>query len=97
VNRRSVYNYFQNKYLKYDIIYKIGLLIRHDFSKEFPDMFTSEQFELTNKQSRAFQVAAVEQETVDYWQEKYIRLLENYNEALNLSLQHKSDKRVSSY
>lgn len=46
VNRRTVYNYFQNKFLKQDIILKIGLLIRHDFSRELPELFTASNLKI---------------------------------------------------
>src|SRR6476646_1605583 len=82
VNRRTIYNYFQNKYLKYDIIHKIGMLVRHDFSREFPGIFTSDQFEpniLSKKnQDYASNTAADD----EYWKDKYIQLLEQYNHLI---------------
>jgi len=86
VNRRSIYNYFQNKYLKYDVIYKIGLIVRHDFSKEFPDLFTSEQFDIKNKQSQKAGPVNEEDGNDVYWQDKYIQLLELYNDELRSRL-----------
>ncbi|AMR33472.1 hypothetical protein A0256_19625 [Mucilaginibacter sp. PAMC 26640] len=83
VNRRSVYNYFQNKYLKYDIILRIGSAIRHDFSKEFPDLFTSDQFEARVNQYQKAAFPDVKNGDDMYWKDKYIQLLEAYKEALS--------------
>ena len=84
LNRRTVYNYFQNKYLKEDIIFKIGLLIRHDFSRELPELFTSEQFD--NQRPHPFNDTALYNQEINngYWKNKYTKLLEVYNETLGL-------------
>lgn len=83
VNRRSIYNYFQNKYLKIDIILKIGRVIRHDFSKEFPEYFTPEDFEYGYKgRPVAMFAGAAENDSDENWKDKYLNLLEAYNEAL---------------
>lgn len=84
VNRRSIYNYFQNKYLKIDIILKIGRVIRHDFSKEFPEYFTPEDFEYSKKHSKpiAMSAEASESDAEENWKDKYLNLLESFNEAL---------------
>lgn len=84
VNRRSIYNYFQNKYLKIDVILKVGRVIRHDFSKEFPEFFTSEDFAYAYKQIKPVAVfaGAAESDVEENWKDKYLNLLEAYNEAL---------------
>jgi AcrR family transcriptional regulator len=81
VNRRTIYNYFQNKTVKYDVIYKIGLIVRHDFSKDFPELFTSDQFEINQRQRPVVDPLASATNST-YWQDKYIQLLEAYNTAL---------------
>jgi predicted DNA-binding transcriptional regulator YafY len=92
VNRRSIYNYFQNAYLKSDIIFKIGRVIRHDFSKELPEFFTPEDFAPVYKHGD-FKVVSSQAESdvtaEELWKDKYLNLLESYNEALlkRLSLQ----------
>ncbi|MBD1363090.1 hypothetical protein IDJ77_04635 [Mucilaginibacter sp. ZT4R22] len=84
VNRRSIYNYFQNPFLKSDIIFKIGRVIRHDFSKEFPELFTPEDFAYSYKQSKLAVVAVMPPNNIaeEIWKDKYLNLLESYNEAL---------------
>ncbi|AMR32442.1 hypothetical protein A0256_13915 [Mucilaginibacter sp. PAMC 26640] len=56
VNRRSIYNYFQNRNLKHDVIYKIGLIIRHDFAKEFPDLFNRNSLTLETVKPKVLQL-----------------------------------------
>lgn len=86
VSRRTIYNWFNQKSLKHEIIYKIGKAIKHDFSKEFPD-----DFELIGPKiltdTKSFIDVDVERDdgyvnSVSYWMNKYISLLEKYNEIL---------------
>jgi len=86
VNRRSLYNWFTQKELKQEIIYKIGHVIKHDFSIEFPDIFTSKDFVFnpaTTARERFFckEPEVNHMETLD-WREKYIDLLEKVNDLL---------------
>lgn len=81
VNRRSIYNWFMQKRLKPEIIIRIGRAIGHDFSVEFPGLFISDDFKVE---------AAKESESennITAWQEKYIDLLERYNDLLELKEQ----------
>jgi predicted transcriptional regulator len=80
VNRRSVYNWFNQPKLKPEIIYKIGCVINHDFSKELPMLFTPEDFERGFKAHSTVEVKQ-EQES-DIWKDKYIDLMERYNALL---------------
>lgn len=87
VSRRTIYNWFNQKTLSLDIICKIGAAIKHDFSKEFPDDFArlnieninSEQFFTTTDDNGE----ATYSNSVNYWMNKYIKLLEKYNELLS--------------
>jgi hypothetical protein len=81
VNRRSVYNWFNQKHLKPDVIIKIGRLINHDFSKELPDLFTPDDFVNEPKKMLLSSSTDIEAETnvVNHWKDKYIDLLERYN------------------
>lgn len=93
VNRRSIYNYFQNKFLKSDIIYKIGCVIRHDFSKEFPELFTPDDFlkygTLKFNVAPSSAISGLEEE----WKNKYLNLLETYNEALVKRIDFQTNKK----
>lgn len=80
VNRRSVYNWFNQPKLKPEIIYKIGCVINHDFSKELPMLFTSEDFAKGIKEHSPVEVRLEEEN--DIWKDKYIDLMERYNALL---------------
>ncbi|WP_316814809.1 helix-turn-helix domain-containing protein [Pedobacter nyackensis] len=87
VSRRTIYNWFHQETLSLDIICKIGSAIKHDFSKEFPDDFARLNGESIYN-DRLFMGADTKGEeafsnSVSYWMNKYIRLLEKYNELLS--------------
>ncbi|MCC8426356.1 helix-turn-helix domain-containing protein [Mucilaginibacter sp. UR6-11] len=84
VSRRTLYNWFETKQLAPDIIYKIGFVIDYDFSKEFPEEFTKKASSLnvgllSNSQSTDDKV----KDPVYYWMDRYIKLLEKFNELLS--------------
>lgn len=87
VSRRTIYNWFNQESLSFEIICKIGSAIMHDFSKEFPEEFARIDSEIGDNMN-AFSTndpmsAAPSSGTVEYWMNKYIRLLEKYNELLS--------------
>lgn len=87
VNRRSVYNWFNQRNLKSEIIYRIGCALNHDFSVEFPDLFDSTEFSKRKKSN--FTTDTVSEKSYDeasndnIWKDKYLLLLEKYIELLN--------------
>ncbi|MBG6233923.1 transcriptional regulator with XRE-family HTH domain [Pedobacter sp. CAN_A7] len=83
VNRRTLYNWFQQKSLNADVICGIGQVINYDFSKDFNDELNSSAIKgsarmLSVKSDRD----GKNSETVYYWMEKYIALLEDYKKLL---------------
>ena len=84
VNRRSVYNWFNQRHLKQDVIIKIGRLIKHDFSLEFPDLFTTSDFISQPKKSANLTISDLNKDVygVNHWKDKYIDLLERYNSLI---------------
>ncbi|MDB5063300.1 MAG: hypothetical protein JWP67_3143 [Mucilaginibacter sp.] len=85
VNRRSMYNWFNQKELKWDVIRRIGLVIRHDFSKEFPLLFTSEDFKGIYASRSYMSPSITNYDKIDAdnnWKGKYLNLLEKYNAEL---------------
>ncbi|HMI01428.1 MAG TPA: hypothetical protein VK541_03050 [Pedobacter sp.] len=86
VNRRSVYNWFNQRHLKPQIIYRIGSVISYDFSSEFPGMFSKEDFINKGTSNPSFLSS---EETVNsfYWKDKYIELLERHNELLQVYIE----------
>ena len=85
VNRRSVYNWFNQKRLKSEIIYRIANVLEHDFSNELPELFTAKTFSdmAHNKPNQEVNMQQINMQTGEaYWKDKYIILLERYNELL---------------
>jgi plasmid maintenance system antidote protein VapI len=81
VSRRSIYNWFTQENLSREIIYKIGEVLNHDFSAEFPDMFDRAMI-LNHHQNKTTDTEVEELESVTYWRNKYINLLEKHNDFL---------------
>lgn len=83
VSRRTLYNWFQTRDLSFDTIEKIGIVINHDFSEEFPGIFPlnksrgSVEFDITDQQTKQNL-----SDPIYYWMDKYIKLLERFNEVL---------------
>jgi hypothetical protein len=88
VSRRSVYNWFSQPKLNPLIIHKIGCVINHDFSIEFPDLFSPEDFKLGQDPMLAENSEGKRnlEEEVAMWKDKYIQILERYNELLTEKL-----------
>ncbi|MFC6101863.1 helix-turn-helix domain-containing protein [Olivibacter domesticus] len=84
VNRRSIYNWFNQPKFKPDIIFKIGCALKHDFSNEFPELFSSEEFQnaFSNHKLLNSELLFEERQKINYWKDKYINLLEEYNQIL---------------
>ena len=87
VSRRTIYNWFNQDTLSFEIICKIGSAIMHDFSKEFPEEFARIDNEIGDNMN-AFansdpMSASAPSGSVEYWMNKYIKLLEKYNELLS--------------
>jgi plasmid maintenance system antidote protein VapI len=87
VNRRSIYNWFNQPKFKPEIIFKIGCALKHDFSNEFPELFSSVEFQHAFNNSKLLNTALLseEREKINYWKDKYINLLEEYNQILAIS------------
>lgn len=84
VNRRSVYNWFDQKTLKIDIICKIGHVLNYDFSVDFPEAFGERGISSMEKVVDSTDENEHKQpNSVHYWMVKYISLLEKYNELLS--------------
>ena len=83
INRRSCYNWFQQKNLPPPNIRKIGLVIRHDFSKEFPEYFVPADFVIL-EQSDLFinNNCCNGADRINNWQKKYQTLLNDFNSYL---------------
>lgn len=85
VSRRTVYNWFEMDKLNIDIISKIGFLIGHDFSNEFPEEFAKTTNYFTDEDPMKDGASPSEQppNAIYYWMDRYIKLLEKFNEVLS--------------
>jgi transposase-like protein len=86
VNRRTLYNWFQQKSLNADVISEIGQVINYDFSKDFTEELINSR--LKSKERISHPKTAKDyghSESVHYWMEKYICLLEDYKKLLQNS------------
>ncbi|WP_423149191.1 hypothetical protein [Rubrolithibacter danxiaensis] len=81
VNRRSLYNWFAQEKLSIDIICKIGFAIGYDFSIDFPEQLTSSKYAQLSRFLESMQQKE-ETNSASFWKNKYIALLEKYNEIL---------------
>jgi lambda repressor-like predicted transcriptional regulator len=81
VDRRSLYNWFEQKKLKYEVVAKVGYVLGYDFSKEFPEFRF--QAPLMEKNNISFGIKDETSEESEYWKSKYISLLEKYSELLS--------------
>ena len=76
-SRKWMYLMFENSNVSLDLVLKIGKIIRYDFTADFKELSTSARIK-----SESF-VATEENETnAEYWKNKYLKLLEEYNELL---------------
>jgi hypothetical protein len=80
VSRRSIYNWFTQKNLSFDIILQIGEVLDYDFSSDFPDKLNGRKPNPTQVYQGDFQTNDF-QNSANYWRNKYINLLEKYNEV----------------
>ncbi|MBL4676723.1 MAG: helix-turn-helix domain-containing protein [Mucilaginibacter sp.] len=77
VTRKTVYNWFEDRYLKPAVILNIGSVLRHDFSVEFPHYFTSHDFAVLQTP-----LPNVDSQESEYYKNQYLKLLEKYNQLL---------------
>ncbi|MCX2574316.1 hypothetical protein [Pedobacter sandarakinus] len=90
VSRRTIYNWFDQKSLNPEIIWKVGTVIGHDFSIDLPESYIKagnnlhEAFDFHNTEN-----PKADANSVYFWMNKYIKLLEKYNEILS----HVSENR----
>lgn len=76
INRRTIYNWFQQETLNSSVIYSISQAIDYDFSQEFPEDFFNNR---SNSHKPVEEEEVTEAEGAQYyWMKKYITLLEDY-------------------
>lgn len=87
VNRRSVYNWFTLSKIRPEVIYRLGQALEYDFSKEFPEFFSPEDFQTTRKPSEGVRSERQMYQAADeeFWKDKYITLLEKINKTMTVA------------
>lgn len=80
VNRRSLYNWFCQSRLKAEVIYKLDAVLGYNFSVDFPELFTLNELDRFPGNKTSNGDAAPERQIL--WKDKYISLLEEYNDML---------------
>ena len=76
-SRRWIYHAFENPILSIDVVFEISKIIHHDFSDEITEL---KRFNSVVKAQNGN--SYIENESVDYWKNKYLVLLEKYNAML---------------
>lgn len=76
-SRRWIYLMFENANISLDVILQIGKIIHYDFKDEIKE-FNSYQ----NALNEPVSVYQNDEENPEYWKNKYLKLLEEYNEIL---------------
>ena len=82
VDRRSIYYWFKQDNLNPDIIYRIGKALNYDFSTEIPSLADSLKPSPAPVESKHIVSDDNNNNNIVYWKNKYIDLLEKYNELL---------------
>ena len=72
-----MYLMFENSNLSLDIVLQIGKIIHYDFTDEIKEFNPSQKvLEKSSLDSKK------EESNAEYWKNKYLKLLEEYNELL---------------
>ncbi len=78
-SRRWLYNQFSRPDVPLDVMLEIGKIIRHDFSTEIQDL-------RSDHRTRSILAEGLEvgygEQSVQFWKDKYLKLLEEYNDLL---------------
>ncbi len=81
-SRRHIYYLFNNSNIDWEIIFKIGKVIHYDFSKDFTDLEKLNKYRAKDRLSVTVEDTTVYNNDPDYWKNRYIELLEDYNKLL---------------
>ncbi|ATP56111.1 hypothetical protein CPT03_06365 [Pedobacter ginsengisoli] len=84
VNRRTLYNWFRQKKLHTDVIFEIGKVINYDFTHDFEGELSGFGFKEDLIQYKN-EGQSDHTNSVYYWMEKYIALLEDYKKLVRKS------------
>ncbi|ASU35489.1 helix-turn-helix domain-containing protein [Mucilaginibacter xinganensis] len=78
ISRRTLYNWFESETMDYENLIKTGKIIGYDFSKEIPGI--KEMKPKQPEKKRAHAPDKTDEDSVYYWMDKYLALLDKYRE-----------------
>ncbi|MCX2432685.1 MULTISPECIES: helix-turn-helix domain-containing protein [unclassified Pedobacter] len=83
VSRRTIYNWFGQDQLNHEIIWQIGQSLGQNLAVSFPDVFAESRDDVTSRTENGVKLSA-DSNSVYFWMNKYIHLLEKYNSLLSV-------------
>ena len=75
-SRKWMYLMFENSNVSLDMVLQIGKIIHYDFTDEI------KEFNPSSNASKPYTPYEKEKQDTEYWKNKYLKLLEEYNELL---------------
>jgi len=85
-SRRWIYNAFENPNVSIDYILEIGKIIHHDFSEDIAELKKYRTMAAFMQLEDVSPAKNDENQNLDYWKNKYLKLLEKYNQLLERGL-----------
>ena len=81
-SRQYIYNIFHTSDVSIDIILQIGKIIHYDFSKDIKEIVGVYDTNISGTDSEILNDSSAVYNSVNYWKEKYLALLETHNNLL---------------
>lgn len=85
-SRRWIYNAFENPNVSIDYILEIGKIIHHDFSEDIAELKKYRTMAAFLHLENVSETDSEDKQGQDYWKNKYLKLLEKYNQLLERGL-----------
>lgn len=91
VSRRTIYNWFGQDRIGHEVIWQVGKLLGQDLSSSFPEAFPKYSSESASPTADPGKQVGTDSNSVYFWMNKYIHLLEKYNNLLVTEEQPEAD------
>lgn len=92
VSRRTIYNWFGQDRIGHEVIWQVGKLLGQDLSSSFPEAFPKYSSEHASPTADPGKQVGTDSNSVYFWMNKYIHLLEKYNNLLVTEEQPEADQ-----
>jgi len=76
-SRRWIYLMFDNNSVSLDLVLQIGKIIHYDFASEIREFSPNQK-----SYKDSYINSELEEESIEFWKNKYLKLLEEYNDLL---------------